>query len=282
MKLTIKYIFLFLSIQFFTPSVLKAQAWTKSKGSGFLKLDYSSIQANDLFNANGEITPSRAVGNNIASFYGEYGITNKITAIAYVPFFANSSAGAFGAVGTTPALPSVSLNGFSDVDLGFRIALPIKNIAMSVNVLLGLPTGSPTQADGLATGDGEFNQMIKLAIGTGKTRWWSQGAIGYNNRTKGYSSELRYDFEFGYKFFNDRLLTILKINGVESLKNGTVAPSKTGLYSNDVVFAGIGPEILYFANAKKTIGISARLGAAVRAKNILAAPSFSFGVFTQF
>jgi protein XagA len=282
MKLTIKCIMVSLFCLIMGPTVLKAQAWTKSKGSGFLKLDYSSIQATDLFNAKGDALPSRALGNAVASFYGEYGITDKITAIAYIPFFANSSAGAFAAVGTTPALPSVSLSGFSDVDLGFRIALPIKNIAMSVNVLLGLPTGTPTQADGLATGDGEFNQMIKLAVGTGKTRWWTQGAIGYNNRTKGYSSEFRYDFEFGYKFFNDRLLTILKINGVESLQNGSVAPSKTGLYSNDVVFAGIGPEILYFANAKKTIGISARLGAAVRAKNILAAPSFSFGVFTQF
>lgn len=282
MKSTFKYIFLCLFSLSMGPSVLTAQAWTKSHGSGFLKLDYSSIQATDLFNANGDVFPSRNLGSSIASFYGEYGITSKITAVAYVPFFANSSAGAFAAVGTTPALPSVSLSGFSDMDLGFRIALPIKDIAVSVNILFGLPTGTPVQADGLSTGDGEFNQMLKIAVGTGKARWWTQGAVGYNNRTKGYSSEFRYDFEFGYKFFNDRLLTILKINGVESLKNGTVAPTKTGLYSNDVVYAGIGPELLYFANAKKTIGISAKLGAALRAKNILAAPSFSFGVFTQF
>jgi hypothetical protein len=153
---------------------------------------------------------------------------------------------------------------------------------MSVNVLFGLPTGTPTQANGLATGDGEFNQMIKLAVGTGKTRWWTQGAIGYNNRTKGYSSEFRYDLEFGYKFFNDRLLTILKLNGVETLNNGTVAPSKTGLFSNDVVFAGIGPEVLYYVNAKKSIGISARLAGSLRSQNILAAPSISFGVFAEF
>jgi protein XagA len=282
MKLTFKYIILFFICASMTPSVLKAQAWTKPKGSGFFKLDYSTIQATDLFTAKGDIIPSRDLGSSIASFYGEYGITNKITAIAYIPFFANSTAGAFPAVGTTPALPSVSLSGFSDMDLGFRIALPIKDIAMSVNVLFGLPTGMPTQANGLATGDGEFNQMIKLAIGTGKTRWWTQGAIGYNNRTKGYSSEFRYDLEFGYKFFNDRLLTILKINGVESLKNGTVAPSRTGLYSNDVVFAGIGPEILFFVNTKKTIGISARVAGSLRSQNILAAPSFSLGVFAQF
>jgi protein XagA len=281
MKLTVKYIFLLLISLGVTPSVLTAQAWTKAKGGGFLKLDYSSIQATDFFNSKGEIVTSRDLGSSIASFYGEYGITSKITAVAYIPFFANSSAGAYPAVGTTPALTSASLSGFSDVDLGFRIALPVKNIAMSVNVLFGLPTGTPTQADGLSTGDGEFNQMIKLAIGTGKTRWWTQGAIGYNNRTKGYSSEFRYDLEFGYKFLDDRLLTILKIGGVESLNNGTVAPSKTGLYSNNVVYAGIGPEILYYVNSKKTIGVTARVGLAARAQNILAAPAFSFGVFAQ-
>jgi protein XagA len=282
MRLSDKCIILFLLAICLTPSVLTAQAWTKSKGSGFYKLDFSTIQATDVFSPKGDLIPTRDLGNSTVSFYGEYGITNKITAIAYVPFLVNSTAGAFPASGTIPALTSASFNSFGDVDLGFRIALPVKNIAMSVNVLFGLPTGSPTQASGLATGDGEFNQMIKLAVGTGKTRWWTQGAVGYNNRTKGYSSEFRYDLEFGYKFFNDRLLTILKLNGVESLNNGTVAPAKTGLFSNDVVFAGIGPEVLYYANAKKTIGVSARLAGSLRSQNILAAPSLSFGVFAQF
>jgi protein XagA len=282
MKLTFKYIFLIVFSISMTPSVLTAQAWTKSQGSGFYKLDYSTIQATDVFSPKGDLIPTRDLGNSIASFYGEYGITNKITAIAYVPFWVGNTAGAYPASGTIPALPSASFSSFGDVDLGFRIALPVKNIAMSVNVLFGLPTGTPTQANGLATGDGEFNQMIKLAVGTGKTRWWTQGAIGYNNRTKGYSSEFRYDLEFGYKFFNDRLLTILKFNGVESLKNGSVAPSQTGLFSNDVVFAGIGPEILYYVNAKKTIGLSARAAGSLWSKNILAAPSFSLGVFAQF
>jgi protein XagA len=282
MKICFRCIILFFLAISMTPSVLTAQAWPKSKGSGFYKFDFSTIQATDVFSPKGDLIPTRDLGTSTASFYGEYGITNKITAIAYVPFLVNSTAGALPASGTIPASTSASFSSFGDVDLGFRIALPVKNIAMSVNVLFGLPTGSPTQADGLATGDGEFNQMIKLAIGTGKTRWWTQGAVGYNNRTKGYSSEFRYDFEFGYKFFNDRLLTILKLNGVESLKNGTVASSKTGLFSNDVVFAGIGPEILYFVNAKKSIGVSARLAGSLRSQNILAAPSLSFGVFAQF
>jgi protein XagA len=206
-----------LTMVLLAPSVLKAQAWTKAEGTGFYKLDFSRISATDVFNTKSEVIPFRTITNNITSFYGEYGVTNKFTLLGYVPFLINNKLGetknATGAI----VLPAVSETNFGDVDLGFRYQLFNKNgISLSANLLLGLPTGNSTQKEGLLTGDGEFNQMLKLAIGTGKTRWWTQGALGFNNRTKGFSDEFRYDFEFGYKFFNDRLLTILKLNGIES------------------------------------------------------------------
>jgi protein XagA len=283
MKNIVKHIILALLTFSITPSVLTAQAWTKSKGQGFYKLDFSSIQATDVFGPKGEIAPFRSLGNYTTSFYGEYGITDKIMAIAYVPFFVRNVVNETKGAQTGNIIePGIVNNNFGDVDLGFRFALPIKSFAMSVNVLFGLPTGDAKQPDALFTGDGEFNQMIKIAAGTGKNRWWTQGALGFNNRTKGFSDEFRYDFEFGYKFFNDRLLTIFKINGIESFENGNAAAANTGLFSNNVEFAGIGPEILYYANAKKTIGISARIAGSLKGQNILAAPSMSIGVFAQF
>jgi protein XagA len=279
MKNLIQQLFFYLLIISLTPSVLTAQAWTKAKNTGFYKLDYTSINAADVFDTKGAVVPFRPVKNVATSFYGEYGITNKITAIAYVPFFVSNILGAqTGAV----TKPRVLNSGFGDVDLGFRLALPIKAVAVSANVLFGLPTGDGKNVDALFTGDGEFNQMLKIGVGTGKKRWWTQAALGFNNRTKGFSDEFRYDFEFGYKFFNDRLLAIFKINGIESLNNGTVSAAKTGLYSNNVEYAGLGPELLYYVNAKKTIGISARVAGALKGQNVLAAPSFSFGVFGEF
>jgi protein XagA len=277
---SIFYYFLLLSI---TPSVLTAQAWTKNKGEGFYKLDFTMIKATDVFDTKGDVVPFRTLGNYTTSFYGEYGITNKITAIAYVPFFVRNVVNETKGAQTGNIIEKgIENNGFGDMDLGLRFALPIKNIAVSANLLLGLPTGDAKQADALFTGDGEFNQMLKIAIGTGKKRWWTQGALGFNNRTKGFSDEFRYDFEFGYKFFNDRLLAILKLNGIESFNNGTVKEANTGLFSNNVEYAGFGPEFLFYANAKKTIGVSARLAGAFKGQNVLAAPSLSFGVFAQF
>ncbi|NJN34425.1 MAG: hypothetical protein HC817_09420 [Saprospiraceae bacterium] len=194
-----------LAVSFFlmllTPSVFYAQAWTKPKGDGFFKLDLTAIVASDVYDSQGEIVPFRTLGNYTTSIYGEYGITNKFTVFGYVPFFVrnvvNERRGAQSGALLEPAIVNSS---FGDLDLGFRYALPIKAFAVSANLILGFPTGDAKQIDGLFTGDGEFNQMLKIGVGTGKNRWWTQGALGFNNRTKSFSDEIRYDFEFGYKF----------------------------------------------------------------------------------
>ena len=266
-----------------TPSVLTAQAWTKSKGEGFYKLDFSSVNTSNIYDMNGKVVPFRTLGNYTTSFYGEYGVTNKITAIAYIPFFVRNVVNQTKGIQTGNVIEQgIANNNFGDVDLGVRFALPIKKVAVSVNLILGIPTGDAQQTDGLFTGDGEFNQLLKIGVGTGAKRWWTQAAAGYNNRTKGFSDEFRYDFEFGYKFFNDRLLTIFKINGVESFNNGTEQAAATGLFSNNVEYLSVGPEVLYYANAQKTVGFSLKYTGAIKGQNILAAPSKSVGIFLAF
>lgn len=267
---------------FVFPSVLMAQAWTKGGNSGFYKLDFTRIASSRVFDTRGEVLPFRPTSNNTFSVYGEYGVTNKFTLIGYMPILvANKFAESKNPAGVT--LPVIKETSFGDVDLSFRYQLyNKKGMSISANLLLGLPTGNSKQENGLLTGDGEFNQMLKIAAGTGKAKWWTQAAIGFNNRTNNYSDEFRYDFEFGYKFFNDRLLAILKINGIESLDNGTAKENSVGLYANNVEFGGYGPEILYYVSNKKNIGVSLRLGRSFKGRNILGGPSFSMGVFAQF
>lgn len=282
MKHHIQYIFSLFFIISITPSVLTAQAWTKSKGKGFYKLDFTSIKAQNVFDTKGDILPFRTLGNYTTSFYGEYGVTNKVTVVAYVPFFVRNVVNQTKGRQTGNIIePGITNNNFGDTDLGLRFALPIKAFSMSANLIFGLPTGDAKQPDALFTGDGEFNQMLKLSAGAGGKRWWTQGALGVNNRTKDFSDEFRYDFEVGLKLLNDRLLTILKINGIESFHNGSIQAANAGLFSNNVEFLGIGPELLYYANAKRTLGISARVAGAVKGQNVLAAPSVSVGLFAE-
>ena len=273
-QLTIS-IFLFLSIL-----RLSAQAWTKPKGEGFYKLDYTLIQANQVFDPGGNIVSFRTLGNHTISLYGERGITAKFTLQAYVPLLVrnvlNETRGAQSGVLLEHGIEN---NNIGDIDIAFRYALPIGKLPVSLTILLGLPTGNSTQNSGLFTGDGEFNQLFKLSSGIGSAKWWTQFGLGFNNRTKGFSDEIRYDAEFGYKLFGNKLLTIFKLSGIESFNNGTEAVSSTGLFSNNLEFLSPGLEFLYFLKPK--LGIAFRAAGAVKGQNVLASPSFSFGVFTQ-
>ncbi len=264
-----------------TPSVMYAQAWVKSKHEGFFKLDLTTIYARNIYDTKGDVVPFRTLGNYTTAFYGEYGIHKKLTLFAYIPFWVRNTINrTVGRQTGNTIEDGIETNNFGDMDLGFRYPLYNKNISVSLNVFFGLPTGNARQVDGLFTGDGEFNQMAKIAVGKGGRKWWVQGALGFNNRTKNFSDEIRYDAEFGYKLLNNKLLAILKINGIESLQNGNANASATGLFSNNVEFLGIGPEFLYFTASKW--GVSLRLAGALKGQNVLAAPSISIGAFHQF
>ena len=274
-----KYLFIIIltGFQYF---FLNAQAWTKPKGEGFYKLDYTLIQTNQVYDAGGKIVPFRTLGNHTFSLYGERGITDKFTIQAYVPFFVRNVLNETKGAQTGVILePGIEENNIGDIDIALRYALPLGSLPVSAMLLFGLPTGNSTQNSGLFTGDGEFNQMLKISTGVGGTKWWTQFGFGFNNRTKGFSDEVRYDAEFGYKMLNQKIFAIFKLSGIESLNNGTEVASSTGLFSNNVEFLSPGLEFLYYIKPK--IGLSFRAAGAVKGQNVLAAPSFSFGVFAQ-
>ena len=259
---------------------VSSQAWTKPKGEGFYKFDYTLIQTNKVYDPGGKIVPFRNLGNHTLSLYGERGITDKFTIQAYIPFFVRNVLNETKGAQTGVLLePGIEENNIGDIDIAFRYALPFGSLPISATLLFGLPSGNNTQNSGLFTGDGEFNQMLKISTGVGAAKWWTQFGLGYNNRTKGFSDEVRYDGEFGYKMLNDKLLTIFKLSGIESLNNGTEGPSSTGLFSNNVEFLSPGLELLYFIKPK--IGLSFRAAGAVKGQNVLAAPSFSLGIFAE-
>ncbi len=259
---------------------LTAQAWTKPKGGGFYKLDYTRIQTDQVFEQEGKIVPSRTLGNHTLSFYGERGITDKFTIQAYIPFLVRNVLNEIKDAQSGAVLqPGIEHNNIGDIDIAFRYALPVGKLPVSATLLLGIPTGNSTQNSGLFTGDGEFNQMLKLSTGVGKIKWWTQCGLGYNNRTLGFSDEIRYDAEFGYKMFKEKLFTIFKLSGIESLNNGTEPASPTGLFSNNVEYLSPGLEFLYFVKPK--FGFSFRAAGAVKGQNVLAAPSLSIGFFSN-
>lgn len=263
-----------LLLSIITMSQISAQAWTKAKGKSFLKLDFTSLTGNKVFADNSEIIDFQDYSFNTISFYGEYGINDRLTVVSYVPFLQSNT------LQESPLGSAASNTGFGDVDIAFRYAVFKNRFPLSLTLLLGIPTGEYTDANELFTGDGEFNQMIKIASGLGTSRWWLQGGIGFNNRTENFSDEIRYDAEFGYKFLNNKLLTMLKLGGVAPLDNGTAATTRTGLFSNNVAYLAPALEIMYYI--KPHVGVLLRgAGAGSGARNVQATPSLSFGAFYE-
>jgi hypothetical protein len=257
---------------------LQAQAWTKEAGKGFYKADMTAIVTDNVFNNNGIIVPIVATsGFYSAALYGEYGLTNDLTVVANIPVFVSNSLAAF-KIGTL-SYPTTSSSGFGDVDLGVRYQLYKGGVAVSGILMLGLPTGTALNTTSAPTGDGEFNQLVKVAVGTGTATWWTQGAVGFNFRSGNNSNEFRYDLEVGWKLFDKKLLAILKINGVESMNNGSRGENPLGLFSNNVGYLALGPELLYYATPK--FGLSLKLGGALKGRNVQAAPSIAFGIFAD-
>jgi protein XagA len=243
--------------------------WTQSVGDGFFKIDYSTINAKYLFNNNRLLVVNTPLRNSTSALFGEYGIANHLTGFAYVPFYVHN---------TLSKTVNVSNTGFGDVDLGLRYGLLTKGAyPLSISLQVGIPSGDATNVNALYTGDGEFNQYLRLETGTSGNKWWTSGDAGFNNRIKGYSDEIRYNVEFGYKLFNSKLLAILKFGGIKSLNNGNKEAASQGLFSNNVEYLAFAPELNYLPNGK--FGLSLRYGGAFSGRNVLGSPALSVGAF---
>ncbi len=263
------------------PTVTLAGGWNQKKGEGFFSLNQSILRSSSFRDINGNSIPIRTLGTYTTSLYGSYGIIDRLTVIAYIPFFSRNTFNALEGRTTGRELePGAANNAFGDIDLGFQVGiLQNQPFVISVSVYFGIPTGDSKDQLGLLTGDGEFNQYFKVDFGYGfKFGAWINASIGVNQRTKGFSDEFRYDFEAGY-IVKERLILAFKLNAVESFLNGNpdASDGTVGLFASDAEYITYGPEIGYVH--KDTWGVTYRYTTATKLQNVLAAAQHSVGFF---
>jgi len=255
--------------------------WTPKKKTGFFKLNQSILRANQFYGPNGDIVDITTISLYTTSLYGEYGFTDRIAGIVYAPFFVRSTLNEQKVRQTGTTEPGDELNAIGDFDLGFKYALVHnKEIAVSASITFGIPLGETQGGESgiLQTGDGEFNQLIKVDVSKSfypKPLYVSLSS-GYNNRTQGFSDEIHFGAEIGYTY-KDKLIGILKAYSVSSLNNGDAAGAANGVFSNNTEYFSFGPEVNYLMNKK--VGISGSAAFAFSGKRILAAPNLNLGVF---
>ncbi|MFZ4633209.1 MAG: hypothetical protein ACOYNO_03275 [Saprospiraceae bacterium] len=263
-----------------------ADGWPRPKGHGFYQLSFQTIRARQYYANDEQITDLNGSGTLLSSytsaFYGEYGITNRLTGIAYVPFWVRNTVNeGVGEITGEILQPGLENTAFGDVDLGVRYNFFNKNQwVLSGGLTLGLPTGDAENEDLLYSGDGEFNQLVKMEWGYGANRWYTSGHLGFNNRTENFSDEWRFLAEAGYWILPQRLLAQARFISVQSFNNGNPTGSGNGLFANNVEYLSPQLGLAYEFNAHW--GVSVNVGGAVQGRNALAAPAFTGGVYAKF
>lgn len=285
MKAISSNILLSIGLLFLTQNIYAGGGWPQPKGKGYFKLGHYSIISDAYYSPNGEIIDIATAGIHISSIYGEFGFTNRLTGIAYLPFFSRATLNEqkSGRTGNIIA-EGDELNSFGDADIGIKYGLIVnKPIVVSVGLTLGLPLGKPSGGSTgvLQTGDGEFNQIVSIeasrSLNKGKS--WISGLIAYNNRTENFSDELRFGLELGTKI-GTKWFADVKIINVNSLNNGSdLETPSNGIFSNNIEYLAITPELSYQWNEK--YGVTGAVGFAASGKRVLASPSFSVGVFLK-
>ncbi len=256
-------------------------AWTKAEGEAFLKLGTSMLRADEFYEGNGSRLTIPTLSEYTLSLYGEYGLTDDFTVIAYLPFVTrvtvNEQVGRPSGFVYTAGAENTQLG---DVDLGLRYGIVQEGATvLSAGLLLGLPLGDDDNDNALFTGDGEFNQLVSLALGHSfyPTALYAIAQLGVNMRSGGFSDELRYSVELGYTAW-EALTLIGRLSAVQSLKNGDAAGGMAGLHVNDQQYLSPGLELAY--KLTESLGVSLGFASATNAENVLAAPRYEFGVYT--
>lgn len=260
--------------------------WTNGKGKAYYKLAAWTLVADQHYTSSGQIDPNATRGNFTLSLYGEYGLTDKLDIISYIPFFTRiyQNAQVSGITGNV-LQEGESLNAFGDLDIGVRYLLFKKNnFSFSTSLKFGLPTGENVGgSDGsYQTGDGEFNQLLTIDAGISYQLFqkpsYAKTFIGFNNRTQGFSDEFQFGFETGIKLF-DKLWILSKLHSVNSLQNGTLTAQNTqgSIFANNIEYVAVGGEAAYYITKK--MGITLNYTSAISGRIIYANPSISGGIF---
>ncbi len=193
-----------LPVLFFSVSLTAQSGWTQPQGAGFFKLNQSALRAGDLYNLEGKIIDITTTSVYISSIYAEYGFSDRITGIAYVPFFVRSTLNRRESRATGFVEPGDQINGFGDPLIGLRVGILDKGpIVLSADAMVGIPLGENVGGDTelLQTGDGEFNQLVRLSASRSfpSASLYGTLTVGFNNRTTAdfdFSSGALEDAEF--------------------------------------------------------------------------------------
>ncbi|HUR31336.1 MAG TPA: hypothetical protein VMZ69_07875 [Saprospiraceae bacterium] len=276
----IKFLFLLVFILAIDMQVAHAGNWPQPKGGYYIKLSEWWMVSDKHFDSNGDLQSNiLEYGYYATTLYAEYGLGKRTTLTLHFPFINY----AYTVLNSAQVKQSILKTG--DADVGLKYGLNIEEpLTLSASLILGLPLGY-NENGALLTGDGEFNQMIKLDalkyFTLLKANTWLNIYTGFNNRSSGFADELHYGIQTGFDISKNKLTLILMLQGIDALgeMNNAIHVNPQSLFSNYKEYINFSPELTYYLSP--TWGITIGAGTTLTGKNIFANPSFTIGIFNQ-
>lgn len=276
------------------PFVQGQSAWTQKQGAGYFKLSQSAIRADQFFNPDGDLIDITTTSVYSTVFYGEYGLNDRFTALINAPLFVRSTINNLESTVDGAVIPGDEFNGLGDIQLGLKYGI-LQNgpIVLAASAQLKLPSGENVGGNSelLQAGDGAWGAlgMLHMSHSFYPKPFYASLSVGYQWRGTAdldYSSGLiNVDYDDAFVWSGELGWTPNK-NWALALKWTQVQPfeadqiegitGSSSIFGNRISYFAITPEVNYIMG---NWGFSAAAGGVFSAKNILAAPNISLGVF---
>ena len=275
--------------------------WPRKKNSGYAQLAFTYVGYSSFYNHEGKITSlRRPVTDFTSQLYLDYGLTDRLTMTANLPFKYVSTADRISSADTTyfqDTIQSGSLFGLNNVMLGLKYNIIKKKVLFSAGLNVEANVAKYDSISALRTGASTWVFHPYLSVGTSffSGKVYTLLDAGYRVRLNNYSHEADFNFELGYSW-NQKTYFILNVAGRFSVQNGSfdnnvttmVNPSDstvttihpngrdlhTSLYANNQQFIGYG---LKFIQKIKKVHINAGVYIG-SGQMVAAAPSYNLGV----
>ncbi|MFN0204674.1 MAG: hypothetical protein ACKVTZ_24375 [Bacteroidia bacterium] len=257
--------------------------WAAGKGHGYAQAGATFNRYSSIFYDNqlGKLQLNRWVTDNTYQFYGEYGISNKFTVIANLPFKALNTEKQAEIVGSPPPtpLPAGKVNGFGNISVAGKYSFWDKYFNMAAQVIVESPSNRIDNEAGIRTGYGAWSVTPSIMIGKGLKKFYGFVNLGVALRSSGYSEDFMADIELGYTPFKRAWIAAV-FNNKNPFLNGEVIEGnvrETSLYVNNQAYNAFGLKLAYGITEK--LGVNGSAYGAFSGNLVAAAPTFNASIY---
>ncbi|WP_423998281.1 hypothetical protein [Maribacter sp. IgM3_T14_3] len=278
----------FICCCFFAFYTQAQSGWTREAKGFYLQASAAHFSSNTYYTTEGRLADQGSTFNTSALLiYGEYGISDRFTAIVDLPLVRLNSFSTTETVG-----------GVGNIQLGVKYKL-LKSFPLSLQVALDIPTndGSNFAQSNNANAFGEFDE-INLPVSDGEFNVWTTLAASHgfkngktyasafssvNFRTEDFSNQFQAGVELGHLFF-DKLYLIGKLKIQERLSSENNVQSGSFLFGEGTTFTNYGITTMYKVTDHFNVvaQYSDYAGFLVERKNIYDGGTFSLGVSFEY